>query len=189
MAEEEASAAVADGRAAVARSAAAARPAAGTDRGLRCADSFAISRPITAARAAHFPLPRCLESKLRSATARGAIAGRSVSRLKKGRPRARALEVGGALSGWDTEENCGVLVYLLLADRDVEIVADRGIHAKVGVEAWAAICRDMEKAFRERRFEEGVIAGIVQINALLAEHFPRTGSAGSNELPDRPVML
>jgi len=109
--------------------------------------------------------------------------------LKKVTPRARALEVFGALSVWDTEENCGVLVYLLLADRDVEIVADRGIHAKVGDEAWAAICRDMEKAFRERRFEQGVIAGIAQINALLAEHFPRAGGAGSNELPDRPVLL
>jgi uncharacterized membrane protein len=104
-------------------------------------------------------------------------------------PRARALEVFGALSVWDTEENCGVLVYLLLADRDVEIVADRGIHAKVGDEAWAAICREMETAFRQRRFDEGVVAGITRINALLAEHFPRTGAAGVNELPDRPVFL
>ena len=109
--------------------------------------------------------------------------------LKGVAPRARALEVFGALSVWDTEENCGVLVYLLLADRDVEIVADRGIHAKVGDEAWAAICRDMEAAFRARRFEEGVLAGIAQINALLARHFPRTGTEGTNELPDRPVIL
>ena len=92
----------------------------------------------------------------------------------------------GALSVWDTEENCGVLVYLLLADRDVEIVADRGIHAKVGDEAWVAICREMEAAFRERRFEEGVVAGIARINALLAEHFPRTGAAGS-ERAARPA--
>ena len=47
----------------------------------------------------------------------------------------------------------------------------------------------MEAAFRERRFEEGVLAGIAKINALLAEHFPRTGDAGTNELPDRPVLL
>ena len=90
---------------------------------------------------------------------------------------------------WDTEENCGVLVYLLLADRDVEIVADRGIHARVGDSAWEEICRDMEAAFRERRFEAGVAAGIARINVLLGEHFPRDGAAGANELPDRPVLI
>ena len=109
--------------------------------------------------------------------------------LKRLAPRTRALEVFGAMHVWDTEENCGVLVYLLLADRDVEIVADRGIHAKVGDSAWEGICSGMEAAFRERRFEEGVLAGIAKINALLAEHFPRTGDAGTNELPDRPVLL
>jgi uncharacterized membrane protein len=113
-----------------------------------------------------------------------------LARVLKGvAPRARALEVFGALNVWDTEENCGVLVYLLLADRDVEIVADRGIHAKVGDEAWAAICREMEAAFAERRFGDGVISGMGKINALLAEHFPRTGAAGKNELPDRPILL
>ena len=109
--------------------------------------------------------------------------------LKRLAPRTRALEVFGAMHVWDTEENCGVLVYLLLADRDVEIVADRGIHAKVGDSAWEGICSGMEAAFRERRFEAGVLAGIAKINALLAEHFPRTGDAGTNELPDRPVLL
>jgi len=104
-------------------------------------------------------------------------------------PRERALEAFGALRVWDTEENCGVLVYLLLADRDVEIVADRGIHAKVEPGAWEAICREMETAFRERRFADGVEAGIRNINALLAEHFPRMGAPGANELPDRPVVL
>lgn len=104
-------------------------------------------------------------------------------------PRERALEAFGALRVWDTEENCGVLVYLLLADRDVEIVADRGIHAKVDAGAWEAICREMESAFRERRFAEGIEAGIGRINALLAAHFPRAGTAGANELPDRPVVL
>jgi uncharacterized membrane protein len=104
-------------------------------------------------------------------------------------PRERALEVFGNLRIWDTEENCGVLVYLLLADRDVEIVADRGIHAKVGAAAWEEICRGMEAAFRDRRYAEGVEAGIARINALLAEHFPRSAAAGANELPDRPVLL
>ena len=104
-------------------------------------------------------------------------------------PRERALEVFGELRVWDTSENCGVLVYLLLADRDVEIVADRGIHANVGNAAWAAICRKMETAFRAGRYGEGVEAGIVEINALLALHYPREGRARNNELPDQPVML
>ena len=104
-------------------------------------------------------------------------------------PRERALEVFGNLRIWDTEENCGVLVYLLLADRDVEIVADRGIHAHVGAPAWEAICRKMEAAFRAGRFTEGVEAGIAEINALLVRHFPRADLPGGNELPDRPVVL
>ena len=103
-------------------------------------------------------------------------------------PRERALEVFSRLRIWDTEENCGVMIYLLLADRDVEIVADRGIHRKVGDETWQAICRAMEAAFRERRFTDGAIDGIDAINALLAQHFPRT-TTGPNELPDQPVML
>jgi uncharacterized membrane protein len=104
-------------------------------------------------------------------------------------PRERAIEVFGLLRIWDTEENCGVLVYLLLADRDVEIVADRGIHRRVGDEPWRAVCRKMEAAFRAGRFAEGVEAGLAQINALLAEHYPGDGGAPRNELPDRPVVL
>ena len=104
-------------------------------------------------------------------------------------PRERALEVFGQLRVWDTEDNCGVLVYVLLADRDVEIVADRGIHARVGDAAWEAICRRMESAFRDGRFAEGVVAGIDEINALLTRHFPRAGGPGVNELDDRPVVL
>jgi uncharacterized membrane protein len=104
-------------------------------------------------------------------------------------PRERALEVFGNLRIWDTEENCGVLVYLLLADRDVEIVADRGIHAHVGTAAWNAVCAKMEAAFRAGRFVEGVEAGIAEINPLLARHYPREGHAVGNELPNRPVVL
>jgi hypothetical protein len=104
-------------------------------------------------------------------------------------PRARALEVFGLLRIWDTAENSGVLVYLLLADRDVEIVADRGIHARVGSATWEAVCRKMEAAFRDGRYAEGVESGIAEINALLARHFPREGDARVNELPDRPIVL
>lgn len=102
-------------------------------------------------------------------------------------PRERALEIFGLLRVWDTERNDGVLLYLLLADRDVEIVADRGIHAHVGAEAWEAICKSMETAFRAGRYAEGVETGIAAITALLVEHAPGTG--GPNELSDRPVIL
>jgi uncharacterized membrane protein len=109
--------------------------------------------------------------------------------LKRLPPRERALEIFGQLRIWDTEENCGVLVYLLLADRDVEIVADRGIHSKVGDAGWEAVCRRMETAFRARRFADGVEAGVAEINALLAQHYPREGGAGPNELPDTAILI
>jgi uncharacterized membrane protein YgcG len=104
-------------------------------------------------------------------------------------PRERALEVFGLMRIWDTEDNAGVLVYLLLADRDVEIVADRGIHRHVGTAEWEAVCRTMEHAFRDGRFAEGAQAGVARINALLETHFPRVAAGGANELPDRPVIL
>jgi uncharacterized membrane protein len=89
---------------------------------------------------------------------------------------------------WDTEENSGVLIYLLLADHDVEIVADRGVHAKVGPAGWEAICRTMETEFRAGRFEAGVLAGIAAVSAHLETHFPPKGG-DRNELPDQPVVL
>lgn len=102
--------------------------------------------------------------------------------------RERAIEVFSQLRVWDTEHNNGVLIYLLLADRDVEIVADRGIHAKVGAEAWEAICSEMEAAFRDGKFEAGVRVGIHAVGEHLARHFPpRSGKP--NEMPDSPVML
>jgi uncharacterized membrane protein len=103
-------------------------------------------------------------------------------------PRERALEVFGLLRVWDTEENAGVLLYLLLADRDVEIVADRGIHRRAGDALWQSICSDLEGAFRAGRCAEGVVRAVEQISAVLARHFPRE-QAGANELPDRPAVL
>ena len=108
--------------------------------------------------------------------------------LKQLSPRERALEVFGLLRVWDTEENSGVLVYLLLADRDVEIVADRGIHRIVGDAAWQAICARMEESFRAGNYADGVVTGVAEISRLLAQHFPRDG-AGQNELSDKPVIL
>ena len=103
-------------------------------------------------------------------------------------PRERALEVFGLLRVWDTEENAGVLIYLLLADRDVEIVADRGIDRHVDAAAWQAICSRMETAFAAGRNVDGVVEGIREISALLAAHFPHAGTV-ANELPDKPVVL
>ena len=108
--------------------------------------------------------------------------------LRHLRPRERALEVFGLLRVWDTEENAGVLIYLLLADRDVEIVADRGVDRRVGSGAWQAICTRMEAAFRASRYADGLVQGIDEISRLLATHFPRE-QPGANELPDKPVLL
>lgn len=88
---------------------------------------------------------------------------------------------------WDTERNNGVLIYVLLADRDVEIVADRGIHARVGTRDWESICRAMETAFRQEDYQGGALGGIRAVAAQLARHFPASG-AGRNELPDQPVV-
>lgn len=103
-------------------------------------------------------------------------------------PRGRALDVFSRLRAWDTEENSGVLIYVQLVDRDIEIVADRGISAKVGQAQWDAICHRMEGAFRARRFEAGVLEGIAEITTLLTAHFPARRE-NPDELPDRPVVL
>ena len=108
--------------------------------------------------------------------------------LRKLSPRERSLEVFGSLRVWDTEENNGVLIYLLLADRDVEIVADRAIHRLVGPDAWETICKRMEQAFRAGRYVDGVVDGIREISALLAEHFPGDGR-DVDEIPNPPVVL
>ena len=102
--------------------------------------------------------------------------------------RGRALDVFAQLRIWDTADNNGVLIYLLLADRDFEIVADRGIDAKVGAAGWEEICKAMESDFRAGHFERGVIRGIDAVSRLLAAHFPKRG-AGRNELPDAPVVM
>ena len=102
--------------------------------------------------------------------------------------RDRAREVFASQGVWNTDENNGVLIYVLLADRKVEVVADRGIDARVTRAEWDAICHAMEEHFRARRFEEGAIAGVRAVANLLAREFPpREGDR--NELGDRPVLL
>ena len=102
--------------------------------------------------------------------------------------RERAIEVFSLLRLWDTAERNGVLIYVLLADRDIEIVADRGANAKVATAEWEAICRTMEEGLRAGRNGEAVVAGIQRVSQLLARHFPRRPD-DRNELPDRPVRL
>lgn len=102
--------------------------------------------------------------------------------------RERAIDLFAQLRIWDTDARNGVLIYLLLADHAVEIVADRGVHAKTGTAEWERICRSMEAAFRAGRYEQGVIDGIRAVNQLLSEHFPAHG-VGRNELPDKVVVL
>ena len=107
-------------------------------------------------------------------------------------PRARALEVFAHLRVWDTELNNGVLVYVQIADRDVEIVADRGFAERVAPAEWEAVCRLMEEHYRAGRFQAGSVAGVDAIAQLLARHFPQgsgTPAASRNQLPDRPTLL
>lgn len=101
--------------------------------------------------------------------------------------RDRALEVFSELRIWDTEDNNGVLIYLLLADHDVEIIADRGLARKVEQQIWERICQDMEQAFARGEFEAGALLGIKQVTQLLVQYFPIT-NVNKNELDDRPLI-
>jgi hypothetical protein len=102
--------------------------------------------------------------------------------------RRRAEDLFSSLKVWDTERNTGVLIYVQLVSHHIDIVADRGIAAKVDQPEWNAVCRAMEQAFKAERFLEGSLEAIERVTALLARHFPSAGG-GANELPDRPVVL
>jgi uncharacterized membrane protein len=104
-------------------------------------------------------------------------------------PRERALEVFAGLGVWDTEANNGVLIYVLLADRDVEIVADRGFNGRVDAADWARVCEDMQREFRAGQFARGVIVGIEDVGRIVGQHFPqRPGQRDQDELPNRPAL-
>jgi uncharacterized membrane protein len=151
-----------------------------------------------------FPLPRAFPEKAMAAieraiarsetthrgeirfAAEGALDGLALFAGQSARE--RAIEVFAQLRVWDTEENNGVLIYLLLADHDIEIVADRGINAKVARGDWEKICRGMEAMLARGAFEDAIVGGIKEISLLLARHYPpRPG--GRNELPDKPMVL
>ena len=138
----------------------------------------AIERAIKAGEATHSGQVRFVVE--------GALDGAPL--FKNQSARDRALDIFSHLRIWDTAHNNGVLIYLLLADRQVEIVADRGIDAKVGAAGWRKICAEMETDFRAGNFEAGVIKGIEAVSRQLAAHFPKHGP-GKNELPDAPVVM
>ena len=137
-----------------------------------------IERAIKASEAVH-------AGQIRFAV-EGALDGAALFRDQPARD--RAIDVFAELRLWDTAHRNGILIYLLLADRDVEIVADRGIAEKVPQAEWETICRQMEAEFRSGNFEGGVLKGIAAATQLLAKHFPAAGQR-PNELPDRPVVL
>ena len=108
--------------------------------------------------------------------------------------RQRAVTMFGKLRVWDTERNNGVLVYLLLADHAIELVADRGLNAFVTPADWQAMVQHMGQAFREHRFEDGLTQALEEVSAVLVAYFPRdaveaVAHGPGNELPDAPVLV
>jgi uncharacterized membrane protein YgcG len=103
-------------------------------------------------------------------------------------PRERAIDLFGRRRLWDTELNNAVLIYVLMADHDVEIVADRGFNGRVSAAEWETVCRQMEAEFRSGRYADAVIAGVRATTTLIARHFP-PGAQDRNELPDSPIVL
>ena len=105
-------------------------------------------------------------------------------------PRQRALEVFAALGVWDTAANNGVLIYVLLADHDVEIVADRGFNGRVSHDEWQAVCTAMDARFQAGDFESGAVECIRRVGEIVARHFPvQPGERNPDELPNRPTLL
>ncbi len=112
-----------------------------------------------------------------------------ISALWRGRsPRARAEELFSQLRIWDTAENSGILIYVQLVDRRVEILADRGIAARVPQAEWDAICRALEASFRRGEWRQGATQAVTHAGDLLANHFPAS-EENPNELPDQPLVL
>jgi len=104
--------------------------------------------------------------------------------------RERAVMLFGKLRVWDTQHNNGVLIYLLLADHRIEIVADRGLNALVPQAQWAEVAARMAQAFAKNQFAEGLAAAVDEVHALLSSHFPAPpGAANPNELPDAVVLI
>jgi len=104
-------------------------------------------------------------------------------------PRERALQTFSDLHLWNTELRNGVLIYVLMADRDVEIIADRGAAQRIAQDDWEGVCRLMEGHFRAARFTEGALAGVEAVGRLLERHFPAQAGHNRDELPNQPALL
>ena len=104
-------------------------------------------------------------------------------------PRERAIQTFSDLHIWNTELRNGVLIYVLLADRDVEILADRGAAERIGQADWEGVCRVMEGHFREGRYSEGALAGVAGVGRLLEKHFPADRGRNRDQLPNQPALL
>ncbi len=102
--------------------------------------------------------------------------------------RERAIEVFARLRTWDTAANNGVLIYLLLSEHDIEIVADRGFGDKVSAQEWEVVCDAMQPLFHNRQYREGALRGIELVTALMSRHFP-PDPHDINELPNKPVLI
>jgi len=102
--------------------------------------------------------------------------------------RERARELFSHYQIWDTEENCGILLYVNIADRKVEIVADRTAARLLKAAEWQAVCATMTAGFARGEFHTSAVAALRQLNALLKERFPAAGRR-ENQLPDRPIVL
>lgn len=105
-------------------------------------------------------------------------------------PRQRALDLFASLGVWDTEANNGVLIYLLLADRAVEVVADRGLTRLTPAPDWEAVLQPVRQHARAGQLEPGLLAAVAEVDALLRRHFPRQAAHATlgNELPDTPLL-
>lgn len=113
--------------------------------------------------------------------------------LRQGTPlaelvRERATAMFGHLRVWDTEQNNGVLIYLLLAEHEIELVADRGLNALVRAAQWQAMVQHMESAFAQGRFEDGLTQALAEVSVPLVQHFPSDATPNPNALPDTPVL-
>ena len=148
------------------------------------ADAIArLKQKVTASEAWHSGEIRiCIEAGLPNSYLRRAGPMRTITRQ-------RALSQFGKLRVWDTEHNNGVLIYLLLAERSIELVADRGLNRHVSPEDWHAMVERLGEALRDGRFEDGLMAAIDEVSAVLEAHFPLApDQVRPNELPDQPTL-
>lgn len=148
-----------------------------------------LARQVTASESRHTGQIRvCVEAALPMSYLWRLGKSCSISQLI----RQRALMLFGKLGVWDTENNNGVLVYLLLAERAIEIVADRGLSRRLASEQWQSMASRMSAAFQQGRFEDGLTHALEEVSALLVAHFPPTplaaGEQRHNELPDEPFL-